>query len=573
MSLENYLLTELVRQITPTITGQSVGRIFEPSPLEFALGFKNGSCLYVSLLPARPGIFLTERAFKSLEGDRGPTHLTNLMRKYVANATLSEIVKTPNERQILLTLRSFDATGATLNLGLMIDLMGRSANAHLFINNAYLASLREMPDSTAIMAFTPATPTKTYLNASLLSETELSNLLSDSALEEVAKSQLNFSPTLVREWIKRSSHVSPYQALQSLSKDLNSSSQSAYIYAPQAFKRIEDLPLATLDPRKNLLLSYFPLEMATGLVPHTFDSLTEAVASYFALLERLAQFSTERNRLLTKVRGEIAKLVNTLAKLQAEATEFSQAGDLRRIGELILANLGTLTRTKDTIKLIDYYDPLQKELIVEIKEQQSPQQLAEDYFARYQRARRGQEAIAKRINNLGKELATKQAEMERLLAAFNETSLNSAETIPTTKTPPKSAAKTAADKDKLSGLRRYLSSDSYEILVGRSDAGNEKLTFQIAKSADIWLHTADYPGSHVVIRNLNRSVVPQRTIIEAAQLAAFFSKARNETQAAVRYTERKHISRPKKAKPGLALLTQFKTIMVTPQEASQRVLD
>ena len=572
MSLENYLLTELVRQITPTIIGQSVGRIFEPSPLEFALGFKNGDCLYVSLLPARPGIFLTERAFKSLEGDRSPTHLTNLMRKYVANATLSEIVKTPNERQILLTFRSFDATGASLNLGLMIDLMGRSANAHLFINNAYLASLREMPDSSAIMAFAPS-PIKPYLDPHQLTERELNKLLSEASIEEVAKTRLNFSPTLVRELVKRSSQQLPYQALQSLSNDLGNGNLQAYIYVSQAFKRIEDLPLATLDPRKNLLVSYFHLETATGLVPHTFDSLTEAVASYFALLERLAQFTTERNRLLTKVRSEIAKLVNTLAKLQAEAAEFSQSADLRRIGELILANLGTLTRTKQTIKLIDYYDPTQKELIVEIKEQQSPQQLAEDYFARYQRARRGQEAVTKRITNLGKELATKQAEMERLLQAFNEVSLSLAETNPTAKTPPKSAAKAAADKDKLSGLRRYLSADSYEILVGRSDAGNEKLTFQLAKSADIWLHTADYPGSHVVIRNLNRSVVPQRTIIEAAQLAAFFSKARNETQAAVRYTERKHISRPKKAKPGLALLTQFKTIMVTPQEASQRVLD
>src|SRR5205085_5778466 len=105
-----------------------------------------------------------------------------------------------------------------------------------------------------------------------------------------------------------------------------------------------------------------------------------------------------------------------------------------------------------------------------------------------------------------------------------------------------------------------------------SDASNDELTFRIAKPSDIWLHAADYPGPHVVIRNPERRAVPQHTLFEAAQLAAFFSKARGETSAAVRYSERRNITRPKKGKPGLVLLTQFKTILVPPKEASQRML-
>ena len=129
-----------------------------------------------------------------------------------------------------------------------------------------------------------------------------------------------------------------------------------------------------------------------------------------------------------------------------------------------------------------------------------------------------------------------------------------------------------ARKTPIAGLRRYLSSEGYEILVGRSDSSNDQLTFRLAKPADIWFHTADYPGSHVLVRNPERKPVPHKTISEAAQLAAFFSKARNEKSAAVRYTERKNVSRPKNGRPGQALLTQFKTIMVAPQESGERLL-
>jgi predicted ribosome quality control (RQC) complex YloA/Tae2 family protein len=117
-----------------------------------------------------------------------------------------------------------------------------------------------------------------------------------------------------------------------------------------------------------------------------------------------------------------------------------------------------------------------------------------------------------------------------------------------------------------------LSSDGFEILVGRTANDNDQLTFKIAKPNDVWLHAADYGGSHVVVRNGTRKEIPHRTLTEAAQLAAYFSQAKKNAKADVSYTERKFVSKIKGAKPGLVRLQRFKNIVVEPKESATRVV-
>src|SRR4029077_18674403 len=103
-----------------------------------------------------------------------------------------------------------------------------------------------------------------------------------------------------------------------------------------------------------------------------------------------------------------------------------------------------------------------------------------------------------------------------------------------------------------------------EILVGKKAVDNDRLTLRIAHSRDTWMHAADYPGSHVVIRNANRKDIPHRTLIEAAQMAAFFSQGNKQPRAAVNYTLKKYVSKPKGAAAGLVRLASFKTLLVNP---------
>jgi predicted ribosome quality control (RQC) complex YloA/Tae2 family protein len=105
---------------------------------------------------------------------------------------------------------------------------------------------------------------------------------------------------------------------------------------------------------------------------------------------------------------------------------------------------------------------------------------------------------------------------------------------------------------------------------GRTANDNDHLTFKVAKPNDLWLHAADYGGSHVVVRNSTKKPIPHPTLIEAAQLAAYFSQAKKDPKVDVHYTERKFVSKIKGGKPGLVRMQRFKNIMVEPKEAGTR---
>jgi len=115
-------------------------------------------------------------------------------------------------------------------------------------------------------------------------------------------------------------------------------------------------------------------------------------------------------------------------------------------------------------------------------------------------------------------------------------------------------------------MRKYISVDGFEILVGKNDRGNDALTSKIARKHDLWFHAQDMPGSHVLIRNPQRlEQIPFPTIRQAASLAAYFSKARKDTKIMVDYTFAKYVTKPKGFKPGLVLVNQKKSILVSSQ--------
>ncbi|MBI4852307.1 MAG: NFACT family protein [Acidobacteria bacterium] len=569
MALENYLLEKLTDEAIPLITNQIVGKIQQPGALDFIIGLRRSDNLsiYFSLLPSRPTFFLTNKFAKNNSNEESPNHLTNFMRKYLTGATLIELVKEPYERRLIINFSSFDVIGKAIKLNLLLDLMGRSANAHIFVDRVLLASLRELPEDSPSVSLSPLPQQKLLQN---ITKDSLNKLLEENKLVDIAKQLPGFSPTLVRELLAKTEKMPPYQALQALESQLKLENHPQ-IYAPE---KLNKLKVGTLDLKNNLILTYINLEIGKDLIATEFSSLNKATETYFSLLQSLESFQTRRNSFRAKIKAEITKLESLVAKLKIEQKEFLEADKYRSFGELILANLGVLHIEANEIFLIDYFSPEQREISLKIADNQTPKQLAEDYFKRYQRAKRGQQAIEKRLISIEKELAAKYILLSNILSVLTEEELDLLEKpfiAPKVKVAKKTNSSSKEDS-LLSGMRRYVSSDGYEILVGRSDKGNEQLTFQLAKAQDIWLHTADYPGSHVVIRNPQKLPIPQRTIYEAAQLAAYFSKAREETNAAVRYTERKNVSRPKKAKIGMALLTDFKTIMVNPQESGSRLV-
>jgi len=201
---------------------------------------------------------------------------------------------------------------------------------------------------------------------------------------------------------------------------------------------------------------------------------------------------------------------------------------------------------------------------VEIDESASLQEEAARRFGLFARSKRALEQINKRMADVQARLAELKTE-QHLLETRIEAGDFSLPAKDASALSAKPSSKRKVEPKHIPGARRYSSSDELEILVGRTASDNDRLTFKIAQPNDIWLHAADYGGSHVVIRNPTRKEVPHRTLLEAAQLAAHFSQAKKNSKVDVHYTQRKFVSKIKGGKPGLVRLQRFKSIVVTPK--------
>jgi predicted ribosome quality control (RQC) complex YloA/Tae2 family protein len=281
-----------------------------------------------------------------------------------------------------------------------------------------------------------------------------------------------------------------------------------------------------------------------------------------------AEKQNEFEQLAASVRKKavlrVRKAERLIGNLHSDREKHGDPKRWKRFGELLLANPNA-PRHGTTVRVTDYFSENTPVVEIEGDPHLSVSEIAEGYFRLYTKARNGETAIAERMAAVEKELHNARSDLqviETSIAAEDFDFLRSR-----LKPPQKPIAVTRKKKieTEFKGARRFLSSDGFEILVGKRAADNDFLTFRVAKSLDTWMHAADYPGSHVVIRNAGRKTVPQKTLIEAAQLAAFYSDAREKPKAAVNYTLKKFVNKPKRSAPGLVSLSSFRTLLVEPQ--------
>jgi len=290
-------------------------------------------------------------------------------------------------------------------------------------------------------------------------------------------------------------------------------------------------------------------------------SLSDALDHHYLEQEAERKFRSRVAAARAKLNAEITKRKTLLRKLSEDLEHHGDAERWKRTGDLLLANAATARRDGDRIFVTDFFDERQPEIAVEADENVSVTEAAEKYFKRYTKARNAAGEIAKRRETVQKELERLEREQTRLETAAEEHDEQFFAEPDEKQKPAVRSKKTAA----FNGARSFTSSDGFEILVGKRAKDNDYLTFRVAGSLDMWLHAADYPGSHVVVRNPSRKQIPQQTLLEAAQLAAFYSDAGRQTKAAVHYTQKKFVNKPRGAAAGLVSLASFKTMLVEPK--------
>ena len=296
-----------------------------------------------------------------------------------------------------------------------------------------------------------------------------------------------------------------------------------------------------------------------------FANLSEALDHHFLNKEAEKIFQAKASSARSRLNQELAKNEKLVKKLNQDLENHGDPAKWKHFGDLILANLATAERDGDKVFVTDFFDENTPTIEIKIEENLSLTEVAEKFFKRYTKARNAQTEISKRLEMTNRKIDNLRLQKDRLEAAITEEDESFLSDFLGEK-PEKLAAKSKEKQNEnFKGARNYKSSEGFEILVGKGSKDNDFLTFRIAKSSDLWMHAADYPGSHVVVKNPNRQEIPQKTLLEAAQIAAFFSHAREQPKVAVHYTQKKFVNKPKGSNAGLVSLASFKTILVEPK--------
>ena len=330
-------------------------------------------------------------------------------------------------------------------------------------------------------------------------------------------------------------------------------------------------------------------QQASASLGAASETLTGHLAAHRGMETRQRALRKALHRLEDRLRSRRGKLLE-------ESVEFARADAYQRMGETLVTHQSEIPRGATKITLADPNQESGTPLTIPLDPAVPLAANIERLFKAARRGRRGALRVMARLAETDADLDRVQTWSRRVVSARLPEELDSVQrelsgasrilaprdrgilaAVVSHGAPagranvrriPGSAAPAGKKREAGPTPRRFVSSDGFPILVGRDNEGNDHLTLHLARSEDLWLHVEGFPGSHVVIRAQNRTGgFPRRTLIEAAQLAAYYSQSRTHGKATVSYTLRKYVRKPRKSPPGLVTITQEKTIVVSPDKS------
>ena len=306
--------------------------------------------------------------------------------------------------------------------------------------------------------------------------------------------------------------------------------------------------------------------------------ISRAVQRHYSALERDERLRLAKSELLRPLNRQIKKAANAKGRLLRALEESGTADVWRLRGELLKINLSRVPEGAEEVCVEDVLSEQGGEIAIPLAPHRSAHENMTECFRRYKKLKAASEGARNRLGEVERRLggleelrdalesADGTDDVERLTAKARELGIRAP--MPEASA---SAGAEAVRQPPASDVRRFVADDGSEILVGRSNEGNDRLTVRMARGNDWWVHVQGYPGSHVVVRPHKGDALSSEALLDAAALAAHFSKLRNAAKAPVDYTRRKYVQKRKGAKPGEVFYSQNRTVLIAADEVQRRV--
>lgn len=315
--------------------------------------------------------------------------------------------------------------------------------------------------------------------------------------------------------------------------------------------------------------SYFT-DMQQYVWKQAFPGFSEALESFYVSKDHKERMQQKTADLTKAITNHMDRVLRKIGLQQASLREAENRDQYQLYGELLTANMYQIADGASCARVINYYSEAMEEIEIPLDPNKSVSYNAQQYFKKYNKAK-------STFQNATRQLAESQAEfsyLESVLEMLHQAKDNAEVTAIREELVQGGYIKARAMKGRggkpgknISSLapRKMIAKDGTEILVGRNNRQNDELTLKFASNSDYWLHTKNIPGSHVIVRAMGQPV-SMETLIEAAEYAAYFSKASDSENVPVDYTQVRHVHKPQGAKPGMVIYENQKTLYVTPKK-------
>ncbi|XJS11681.1 NFACT family protein [Aerococcaceae bacterium WGS1372] len=565
MSFDGFYTHAMTKELVDTLVNGRIHKIYQPYEQELQLTIRANRKNYrleASIHPTYYRLHITQH--KSTNPQHAPMFCM-LLRKHLENATILDIRQYTNDRIIVFELSGRDELGDLQSYLLIFELMGRNSNI-LLVNpktNQIIDCIKHI--SPAMNRHRSLIPGAKYvLPPQNDKQKNLFTFAQDELIQFAIKHQemieagqahkfiQGMSPLISRQlasWIT-DNHMTPYQALSNFMNQFNN-------IQPVIFKEKDQMKFYSFD------LPYLQTDR------QYFDTLGESLDAYYSEKARLDRVKQLSGDFIQRINQIIHKDLIKLDRL-ANDRKIAEAADTYRLkGELVNAYIYKIQKGQSEVTVENYYDNNQP-CTIELDPRKSPSENSQSYFKKYTKYRDS-------LNYIDKQEQMTKAEidyLESILVQLEQADIEDLEDIKDELEREgyggkrnKSVKKRAKSTSK---PRRYQSSDGVMIYVGRNNKQNDELSLKKASKNHWWLHTKNIPGAHVIVESDQPS---EQTMLEAASIAAYYSKSQNSANVPVDAVQTKHLRKPNGAKPGFVIYEGQNTLYVTPVESEIKQLE
>ena len=578
MAFDAIAVRAVCKEFAERLTDAKVNQVYQPERDELALVVRTKTenlRVLLSASSANPRAHFTAH---TKENPKSAPMFCMLLRKHLSGGRVIGVEQPGFERVLDFQIESYTELGDLTVKHLIVEIMGRHSNIILTDDNAKILDAIKHIDFTvsAVRQILPGMryegpPSQEKLNPLTVSAAEIAAAIDASEEKTVDKLILNafegVSPLVARE-ISYNVFDSTDFKVQDLTPALKKRLCNRIADVFSAVQRAEFTPcLISGASKKPIEFCALPVKQyGSAAEVNCTGSMSEAIDGYYYIrdcAERMQQKSASVFKVIT---NNIARCVKKIVLLEKTVADAQNMDHYKLCGDLITANLYQIKNGDRQAVVPNYFEADMSEVTIPLDSAITPQKNAQKYYKKYNKAKTALIEATKQLALAKDELAYLESVEQNCNMAANEADLNEIRTELAsygyiTRTQKK---KGKAVAQKMSDPLHFISSDGFDIYCGKNNVQNDYLTLRFANNADLWFHTKNFPGSHTIIKLGLDKEVPERTMREAAILAATYSGAKNSSQVPVDYTQIKNVKKPSGAKAGMVIYDVYNTVYVTP---------